>query len=98
MKRCESKRGDMQCTLEEGHESMHRLPQAHKCHWPTCNTEVSPSLWGCKKHWFKLPKRLRDMVWATYKPGQEITKTPSRAYLAVVLKVNDWAVENPDPT
>ena len=24
----------------------------------------------CKKHWFSLPKKLRDAIWATYRPGQ----------------------------
>lgn len=47
-------------------------------------------MWGCKTHWFRLPKRLRDAVWRTYVPGQEITKTPSREYLAVVREVRLW--------
>ncbi len=24
----------------------------------------------CRKHWFSLPKRLRDAIWATYRDGQ----------------------------
>lgn len=35
----------------------------------------------CKRHWFMLPKNLRDVVWATYRPGQEIDKRPSIEYL-----------------
>lgn len=31
----------------------------HECHWPDCHTQVPPAMWGCKPHWFKLPKRLR---------------------------------------
>ena len=68
----------------------------HTCHFPTCNTEVEPKLWGCKKHWFKLPKLLRTRIWATYKEGQEITKTPSPAYLLVAKQVEKWCLENPD--
>lgn len=37
-----------------------------------------------------LPKYLRDEVWRTYVPGQEITKTPSREYLDVADKVQQW--------
>ncbi len=94
--RCDSDRNGMQCTKEKGHEGKHELPHAHTCHWPTCNVEVPPKLWGCKNHWFKLPKRLRDRIWVTYKPGQEITKTPSTAYLKVALEVQDWCDQNPD--
>jgi len=34
----------------------------HTCHWPGCNKEVPPAMWGCKTHWFSLPKRLRDRI------------------------------------
>jgi len=66
----------------------------HICHWPTCNQAVPPKMWGCKKHWFKLPKRLRDKIWITYKPGQEITKDPSEEYLKVADEVQRWIKEN----
>lgn len=68
----------------------------HRCHWPTCNLNVPPKMWGCKKHWFKLPQAIRNRIWATYKPGQEITKTASKSYLKVALEAQDWALENPD--
>ena len=62
----------------------------HTCHWPGCGKAVPPAMWGCKQHWFALPKALRDRIWATYRPGQEITKTPSAAYLEVAREVQDW--------
>jgi hypothetical protein len=24
----------------------------------------------CKRHWFALPKAMRDAIWRTYRPGQ----------------------------
>ena len=51
-------------------------------------------MWGCRKHWFKLPKRLRYKIWETYVPGQEITKTPSQAYLDTADEVEEWCREN----
>jgi hypothetical protein len=66
----------------------------HHCHWPDCDAEVPPAMWGCKTHWFKLPKHLRDRIWATYRPGQEINATPSRAYVTVARQVQDWIKEN----
>lgn len=62
----------------------------HRCHWPTCNKPVPPSMWGCKSHWFKLPKSLRDRIWATYRPGQENTKDPSSAYIEAATAVQAW--------
>jgi hypothetical protein len=62
----------------------------HTCHWPGCGKEVPPAMWGCSPHWFSLPKHLRDRIWATYRRGQEITKTPSPEYLEAALAVQDW--------
>lgn len=71
----------------------HRPPPPrviHTCHWPTCNREVPPRLWGCRQHWFTLPKVLRDRIWKTYVPGQENTKTPSAAYIEAAKAVQEW--------
>lgn len=65
----------------------------HTCHWPGCSKVVSPAMWGCKAHWLTLPNHLRNMIWATYKPGQEITKTPSAAYLAAACEVQEWILK-----
>jgi len=62
----------------------------HHCHWPGCEKKVPPAMWGCKTHWFKLPAGLRAKVWATYRPGQEVTKDPSDKYLAVANEVQAW--------
>lgn len=50
-------------------------------------------MWGCSQHWFKLPKRLRDEIWRTYRPGQEITKTPATDYIAAAQAVQAWIAE-----
>ncbi len=65
----------------------------HTCHWPGCGRSVSPAMWGCKLHWFTLPKRLRDRIWATYRPGQEIDKRPSETYLDAAQAVQHWIRE-----
>ena len=66
---------------------------SHLCHWPNCKTEVSPSLWGCKRHWFSLPKYLRDAIWLAYRQGQEIDKNPSARYLSVAQEARAWINE-----
>lgn len=47
-------------------------------------------MWGCKEHWFKLPKTLRDAIWREYRPGQEKDGTPSDRYLVVAALVQEW--------
>jgi hypothetical protein len=66
----------------------------HTCHWPDCDKQVPPAMWGCKPHWFKLPKRLRDKVWMAYEPGQEQRMDPSDEYLAVAHEVQEWIAAN----
>lgn len=66
---------------------------AHFCYWPGCQTPTSPKMWGCKVHWFTLPHHLRSRIWATYRPGQEITKTPSKEYIEAANAVQEWIKE-----
>lgn len=52
----------------------------HVCHHPRCSKPVPPKMLACKPHWFQLPRRLRDGIWAAYRPGQEIDKQTSIEY------------------
>ncbi len=38
-------------------------------------------MWGCRKHWFMVPKPIRDRIWEHYRAGQERDWNPSFAYL-----------------
>lgn len=62
----------------------------HHCHWPNCYVEVPPQMWGCKRHWFMLPQPIRNAIWKNYRPGQEITKAPSLAYIVAARDAQDW--------
>lgn len=66
----------------------------HHCHWPGCNKQVPPAMWGCKGHWFALPPMLRARIWATYKPGQETNGTPSDDYIKAAKAVQEWIQQN----
>lgn len=66
----------------------------HTCHADGCTMPVPPKMFMCRTHWFKLPKRLRDRIWATYRPGQEIDKRPSLAYLEAAKNAIKWLKEN----
>ncbi len=64
----------------------------HHCHWPGCGKQTRPAVWGCRAHWMRLPRRLRDRVWATFRPGQERNWTPSREYLEVAREIRNWII------
>jgi len=74
-----------------------RQTRDHHCHWPACPEQVPPAKWGCLKHWRMLPKWLRDLIWNTFRPGQEVSLTPSKEYLAVAREVQAWIVANHPP-
>ena len=54
---------------------------AHHCHAKGCTRIVPPSKLMCLRHWRMVPRELQRAVWATYRPGQESDKRPSREYL-----------------
>lgn len=53
---------------------------SHTCHATACTANVPPTMWGCRRHWFMVPKAIRDRIWATYRVGQCDDKRPSRTY------------------
>lgn len=62
----------------------------HTCHWPDCPKAVPPKMWGCRDHWYRLPRPLRDRILRSYRPGQEVDKRPSQEYLNAARAVQDW--------
>lgn len=71
----------------------------HHCHADGCTRNVPPRLLMCGKHWRMVPQHLQDRVWATYLPGQEITKTPSNEYLIAARNaINAVAEKENRPT
>lgn len=53
---------------------------SHCCHAVRCQVEIPPKMLMCRRHWFMVPKDLRDRVWAAYRAGQEVDKAPSTAW------------------
>jgi hypothetical protein len=55
-------------------------------------------MFACRKHWFMLPKAMRDAIWAEYVPGQEVRRDPTPEYLAVAGRAERWlyAKEHPE--
>lgn len=66
----------------------------HGCHWPGCTAAVPPAAWGCRRHWAALPRGIRAAIWAAYRPGQEISKTPSGSYVDAARAAQEWIRAN----
>jgi hypothetical protein len=45
-----------------------------------------------------LPQFLRQRIWAEFRPGQEVSKTPSRDYVSAAVEVQNWIRDNFPPT
>ena len=43
---------------------------SHTCHATGCTAHIPPKMFLCRRHWYTLPKLLRDRIWAAYRPGQ----------------------------
>lgn len=87
-------------TMQEKIDHVRRsanLEPLHTCHWPGCPKRVKPSVWGCRSHWYTLPIDLRNAIWKAYRPGQEVSKTPSAQYVAAAKAVQDWIARNYPP-
>jgi hypothetical protein len=73
---------------------------AHTCHATNCEVHVPPEMFMCKRHWFSLPKYLRDRIWKSYRPGQcedwEISKEYSEAAKACVIFIANKEGVEPD--
>lgn len=63
------------------------------CSWHGCTRLVLPSMWGCKAHWYQLPKPIRDRIWATYQPGQETDGLISSEYWDAYREAMRYAQE-----
>jgi hypothetical protein len=60
-------------------------PGAQPCAVPQCGEAVDPSRLMCRRHWYVVPKAIRDQVWASWRSGQGAFSPEHRA--AVVLSV-----------
>lgn len=67
-----------------------RQTRLHTCHWIGCERQVPPAMWGCRQHWFALPKTIRDAIWRSYRAGQEEDGKVSKEYIDAANAAQDW--------
>jgi hypothetical protein len=61
----------------------------HGCRWPGCRRRVPITKWGCRGHWFRLPKRLRELICLTYRVGP-VSHETRRARRDTERQVRGW--------
>lgn len=54
---------------------------SHRCHAIGCGRRCSPHYLMCRLHWGMVYGKLQQRVLANYRQGQEVDKTPSKAWL-----------------
>lgn len=65
---------------------------SHICHAKKCKSQVAPTLFMCKTHWYMVPKFLQAQIWKYYRPGQEIDKQPSGEYINAAMEAVNYVV------
>lgn len=65
----------------------------HHCHATQCKVKVPPEMFMCKRHWFMLPKSMRDEIWRTYRPGQCDDWKISKSYAEIAIKCVTFIAE-----
>lgn len=41
----------------------------HQCPGPDCTRIVSAAMLACRRHWYQVPRPLRDRVWVAWNDG-----------------------------
>lgn len=66
---------------------------SHHCHARSCVKKVPPEMLMCRVHWFRVPKHIRDAVYANYRAGQCDDKRPSRAWHLAADAAIGWVAK-----
>ena len=51
-----------------------------RCPIPGCKVDVASDMFACKRHWFSLPKYIRDEIWASYRDGIRKRTHPTKRW------------------
>lgn len=65
----------------------------HACPWPGCTQCVPRHLWGCKAHWYRLPRDLRERCAWAWRYGTFAD------HVKVLEEIDEWlSRQQPAPT
>lgn len=63
----------------------------HKCPAPGCEASVPPDMLACRNDWYRLPRGLRNRIWAAWAGG---AGAGSGKHTAAVREAVQWYREN----
>jgi hypothetical protein len=66
-----------------------------RCPVPECNQPIDPSRLMCAADWYRVPKRFRDQVWATWESGRGVDSAEHRAIVALAIATSQDARVTP---
>ena len=61
----------------------------HSCPWPGCTQRVPRHLWGCKAHWYRLPRELGDRVSRAWRHGTV------GEHMEALEAIDEWLAREP---
>jgi hypothetical protein len=65
----------------------------HRCSWPGCERVVPRSMWGCRAHWYALPRDIRVAIGRAYRHGLDTDSHPTRTYVDAYRTALAWIAE-----
>jgi hypothetical protein len=68
------RRAERQLPAGRGRGPGSNLAAEPRSGWPCavtgCSEHIDPSRLMCRGHWYRVPRQLRDLVWATWRSGE----------------------------
>lgn len=61
----------------------------HNCPWPGCSQRVPRHLWGCKAHWYRVPRELRNQCTSAWRSGS------LGEHMEALEAIDDWLEGSP---
>lgn len=71
----------LRAQLRDACRAMEKARRGHTCHARGCDAPCEPRYLMCGRHWRMVPESIAAEVWRTYRPGQEVDKRPSAAWV-----------------
>ncbi len=62
------------------------IDHTHECPAPGCEARVPYERLACRRHWFAIPKPLRDQLWLAWRHGSVAEHARVRAECVRVLE------------
>lgn len=63
--------------------------RGHECPWPGCTERVPRYHWGCKPHWYRVPRELRESCTWAWRYGT------AADHMAVLEEIDEWIAGQP---